>query len=225
MRVLVAEDEVMLAKAIVKILNTNGYMTEAVYNGLDALHSIESGEYDIAVLDVMMPGMDGVMVTAEIRKRGLHMPILLLTARTEIQDKVAGLDGGASYYMTKPFDTKELLAVVRSLARSQSADAVKLNCGNVTLDREEMELSSPTGSYRLSKKEYLVMEMLMMAFGHGIRKNRILEKLWQTEVGMVSEIITIYISYLSQKLEALNATIGIYIWGDKYCLKEVENDI
>lgn len=142
LKVLVAEDEVLLAKTIVKILKTSGYMTEAVYNGSDALRSIDSGEYDIAVLDVMMPGMDGVTVTAEIRKRGIHMPILLLTARTEIQDKVAGLDGGASYYMTKPFDTKELLAVVRSLARSQSADAAKLYCGNIALDRDEMELSS-----------------------------------------------------------------------------------
>lgn len=225
MRVLVAEDEVLLAKAIVKILKTNGYMTEAVYNGIDALHSLESSEYDMAVLDVMMPGMDGVMVTTEIRKRGVDIPILLLTAKTEIQDKVAGLDGGANYYMTKPFDTKELLAVIRSLVRSQSADEVKLNCGNITLDRNEMELSSPTGSYRLSKKEYLVMEMLMMAFGHEIRKSRVLEKLWQTEGSAVNEIITIYISYISQKLEALHATIAIHMRGDKYCLKEVENDV
>lgn len=225
MRVLVAEDEILLAKAVVKILQINGYVAEAVHNGLDALSSIESGEYDIVVLDVMMPGMEGLAITAEIRKRGLRTPILLLTAKAEIGDKVDGLDGGANYYMTKPFDIQELLAVIRSLARSLSSDGAKLACGNITLDRDEMELSSPTGSYRLSKKEYMVMEMLMMAFGHGIRKNRILEKLWQPEAGASGEIITIYISYLSQKLEALHATIAIYIQGDKYFLGEVENDI
>lgn len=147
----------------------------------------------MVILDVMMPKMDGITVTAEIRKRSLKIPILLLTARTEVQDKVAGLDGGANYYMTKPFSTKELLAVIRSLEKNQVTEEVRLHCGNIVLDRKEMELSSPAGSYRLSKKEYLVMEMLIMSFGHGIRKNWILEKLWRTETDAINEIIAIYI--------------------------------
>lgn len=225
LKILVAEDEVMLAKAIVKILKLNGYMAEAVYNGLDALNYIESSEYDMAILDVMMPKMDGITVITEIRKRSLQIPIVLLTARTEIEDKVAGLDGGANYYMTKPFNTKELLAVIRSLEKNQITEELKLNCGNIVLDRKEMELSSPTGSYRLSKKEYQIMEMLISSFGHGIRKNRILEKLWKTEEGDTNEIVAIYISYLGNKLAALHATVKIYLQGNEYCLKEVGNDV
>lgn len=169
MRILVAEDEVLLAKSIVKILKLNGYIAKAVYNGLEALDSVISGEYDMAILDVMMPKMDGVTVTEEIRKKGLQIPVLLLTARSEIQDKVTGLDGGANYYMTKPFDSRELLAVIRSLERTQTTEEAKLNCGNIILDREKMQLLSPTGCYRLSKKEYQIMEMLMTAFGKGIK--------------------------------------------------------
>lgn len=225
LKILVAEDEVMLAKAIVKILKLHGYMAEAVYNGLDALNYIESSEYDMAILDVMMPKMDGITVTTEVRKRSLQIPIVLLTARAEIQDKVAGLDGGANYYMTKPFNTKELLAVIRSLEKNQITEEVKLNCGNIILDRKEMELSSPTGCYRLSKKEYQVMEMLINSFGHGIRKSRILEKLWKTEEGDTNEIVAIYISYLDNKLAALHATVKIYLQGNEYCLKEVRNDV
>lgn len=134
MRILVAEDEVLLAKSIVKILKLNGYIAKAVYNGLEALDSVISGEYDMAILDVMMPKMDGVTVTEEIRKKGLQIPVLLLTARSEIQDKVTGLDGGANYYMTKPFDSRELLAVIRSFERTQTTEEAKLNCGNIILD-------------------------------------------------------------------------------------------
>lgn len=225
MRILVAEDGVMLAKAIVKILELNGYAAEAVYNGLEALNSVLSGEYDMAILDVMMPKMDGIAVTEEIRNKGLQIPILLLTARSEIQDKVAGLDGGANYYMTKPFDTKELLAVIRALERTQTAEETKLNCGNIILDREKMQLLSPTGSYRLSQKEYQIMEMLMTTFGKGIKENRILEKLWQADEFETKEIVVLYVSYLSSKLQSLHATIKIYLLEDEYFLKEVENDI
>lgn len=225
MRILVAEDEVLLAKSIVKILKLNGYIAKAVYNGLEALDSVISGEYDMAILDVMMPKMDGVTVTEEIRKKGLQIPVLLLTARSEIQDKVTGLDGGANYYMTKPFDSRELLAVIRSLERTQTTEEAKLNCGNIILDREKMQLLSPTGCYRLSKKEYQIMEMLMTAFGKGIKKRRILEKLWHADEFETKEIVVLYISYLSEKLQSLHATIRIYSLKDEYLLKEVGNDI
>lgn len=225
MRILVAEDEVLLAKSIVKILKLNGYIAKAVYNGLEALDSVISGEYDMAILDVMMPKMDGVTVTEEIRKKGLQIPVLLLTARSEIQDKVTGLDGGANYYMTKPFDSRELLAVIRSFERTQTTEEAKLNCGNIILDREKMQLLSPTGCYRLSKKEYQIMEMLMTAFGKGIKKRRILEKLWHADEFETKEIVVLYISYLSDKLQSLHATIRIYSLKDEYLLKEVGNDI
>ncbi len=225
MRILVAEDEVLLAKSIVKILNLNGYAAKAVYNGVEALISVMSGEYDMAILDVMMPKMDGITVSAEIRKKGLQIPILLLTARSEIQDKVAGLDGGANYYMTKPFDTRELLAVIRSFERTQTTEETKLNCGNIILDREKMQLLSPTGCYRLSKKEYQIMEMLMTTFGKGIKESRILEKLWHADEIETREIVVLYISYLSDKLQSLHATIRICPVEDEFFLKEVENDI
>lgn len=225
MKILVADDEVLLAKSIVKILKLNGYIAEAVYNGSEALNSVTSGEYDLAILDVMMPKMDGITVTAEIRKKGLQIPILLLTARSEIQDKVTGLDGGANYYMTKPFDTKELLAVIRALERTQATEESKLNCGNIILDREKMQLLSPTGSYQISKKEYQIMEMLMTTFGKGISESRILEKLWQEDAFETKEIVVLYVSYLSCKLQSLHATIRIYLLEDEYFLKEAGNDI
>ena len=161
MRILLAEDELSLSKAVVRILEKNNYTAEAVHNGEDALTYIEHGDYDALILDIMMPKMDGITVLKKLRERGNLTPVLMLTAKSEIDDKVLGLDSGANDYLTKPFDTKELLARLRVITRSQKAADSRLVYGNITLDRATFELSSPTGSFRLANKEFQMMEIFM----------------------------------------------------------------
>ena len=135
MRILLAEDEKALAKAIVKIFEKNNYSADAVYDGEEALAYIESGNYDVAVLDIMMPKLDGISVLKKVRASGNRIPILMLTAKSEIEDRVLGLDSGASDYLPKPFDTRELLARIRAITRAKEETDTKLGFGNITLDR------------------------------------------------------------------------------------------
>lgn len=143
MRILLAEDEKALSKAIVKIFEKNNYSADAVYDGEDALAYIEAGNYDAAVLDIMMPKMDGITVLKKIRAKGNQIPVLMLTAKSEIEDRVLGLDSGANDYLPKPFDTRELLARIRSITRTKAESDSKLTVGNVKLDRATYE---PDGS-------------------------------------------------------------------------------
>ena len=154
MRILLAEDEKALSKAIVKIFEKNNYSVDAVYDGEEALDYLETGCYDAAVLDIMMPKMDGITLLKTIRSKGNQIPVLMLTARSDVEDRVLGLDSGANDYLPKPFDTRELLARIRSITRSKTAADTKLTVGNITLDRATFELSSPSGSFRLANKEY-----------------------------------------------------------------------
>lgn len=209
MRLLLAEDEHSLSRAVVKILKSNRYEVDAVDNGSDALEYLLSGNYDAAVLDIMMPKMDGITVLKEIRKSGSRIPVLLLTAKTEINDRVSGLDCGANDYLTKPFDTRELLARIRAMTRSQAADDSKLFCGNICLDRSTFELSSPSGCFRLTNKEFQMLELMMTNNGHPIAAQRFFEKIWGNEKETESEIVWIYISYLRKKLDALHADLKI----------------
>ena len=143
MRILLAEDEKSLSRALVKILEHNNYSADAVYNGEDALEYLRCGNYDGAILDIMMPKMDGISVLKKARAEKIAVPILMLTAKAEIDDKVLGLDSGADDYLTKPFDTKELLARIRSMTRKSSADTNALCFGDISLDRASFVLSSP----------------------------------------------------------------------------------
>lgn len=209
MRILLAEDERTLARAVVKIFEKNNYSVDAVHNGEDALVYIESGNYDALILDIMMPKADGITVLKTLRAAGNNIPILLLTAKAEVDDKVLGLDSGANYYLTKPFDTKELLAAVRAITRSQSSTDSKLCVGNVTLDRASFELSSPFGSFRLANKEFQMMEMLMANPHRLISADRFLEKIWGFDSEAEINVVWVYISYLRKKLAALHASIQI----------------
>jgi len=164
MRILLAEDEQVLAKAIVKILEKHNYSADAVYNGADALSYLENGNYDAAILDIMMPILDGISVLKKVREKGISLPILILSAKSEIEDRVLGLDCGANDYLPKPFDSRELLARLRCMTRSKSEQSSKLAFGNVTLDRTTFELSTPTGSFRLAHKEFQMMEILPLFF-------------------------------------------------------------
>jgi len=209
MRILLAEDERSLAKALVKIFEKNHYSADAVYNGQDALDYLENGNYDVAVLDVMMPGMDGISVLKKIRAQGNHIPVMILTAKAEIDDKVLGLDSGANYYLTKPFDTKELLAGIRAITRSTVEFDSKLTMGNISLDRKTFTIFSETGSFRLANKEFQMMEMLMNNPKRLISAEMFMEKIWGYDSDAEINVVWVYISYLRKKLIALNADIEI----------------
>lgn len=210
MRLLLAEDEASLSKAIVTILEKNNYSVDAVYNGEDALVYLESDNYDGVILDIMMPKLDGFSVLTQLRARGNMIPVLILTARSEVDDKVRGLDSGANDYLTKPFSTRELLARIRVMTRSQTAQPdSQLHFGNITLDRASFELSSPGGSFRLANKEFQMMELLMSNSGHLIKTERFLEKIWGYDSDVEINVVWVYISYLRKKLTALHADIQI----------------
>lgn len=224
MRILLAEDEKSLSRALVKILEKNNYSVDSVYNGEDALYFLESGNYDGAILDVMMPIMDGISVVREIRKKANSTPILMLTAKAEIDDKVLGLDSGANYYLTKPFETKELLAALRAITRKEKQVDVNLTVGNVILNRASFELTVGSSSFRLAGKEFQMMEMLMSNPKMLIPTERFMEKIWGFDSEAEINVVWVYISYLRKKLTALNADIKIKaVRNSGYCL-EVNND-
>lgn len=211
LRILLAEDETSLSRALVKILEKNNYTAEAVDNGLDALDYLESGGYDAAILDVMMPRMDGISVLKALRQRGNTVPVIMLTAKAEIEDKVLGLDSGANDYLTKPFDTRELLARLRVITRKKEAQTAKLSFGNIMLDRSTFELSSPFGSFRLANKEYQMMEMLLCNPHQLISTERFMEKIWGFDSDSEINVVWVYISYLRKKLSALRANVQIKV--------------
>ena len=209
MKILLAEDEKNLARAIVKIFEKNNYSIDAVSNGNDALCYLELGEYDAAVLDIMMPGMDGVSVLREARRRGCTTPVMFLTAKSEIEDKVTGLDSGADYYLTKPFDSRELLAAIRAITRTSSSHDSTLCIGNVRLDRASFILSGPDGEVRLANKEFQMLEMLMSNPTQIIPTERFMEKIWGCDSFAEINVIWVYVSYLRRKLEKIGASIEI----------------
>lgn len=209
MRLLLAEDEQSLSRAIVRILEKNNYKADAVYNGEDALSYLETGSYDAAILDIMMPKIDGLTVLKTLRAHGNFIPVLMLTAKAEIDDKVLGLDSGANDYLTKPFDTKELLARIRAMTRSQNTADSKMLFGNISLDRATFELASPTGSFRLANKEFQMMEILMSNPRYLVSTERLMEKIWGYDSDAEINVVWVYISYLRKKLKALHADIQI----------------
>ncbi len=209
MRILLAEDEKPLARAIVKIFEKNNYSADAVHNGEDALVYAETGNYDVLVLDVMMPRMDGITVLKTLRAHGCDLPVLLLTAKSEVEDKVNGLDSGANYYLTKPFDTRELLATVRAITRRGGASDSLLCFGNVSLDRASFELRVGDNFFKLANKEFQMMEMLMANPHNLIPTERFMEKIWGYDADIEINVVWVYISYLRKKLSALNADVLI----------------
>lgn len=210
MRLLLAEDEPDLSRALVTILEHNKYSVDHVDNGVDALDYLESGAYDGAVLDIMMPRMDGITVLKTVREQGSVVPVLLLTAKSELDDKVLGLDSGADDYLTKPFAAKELLARIRAMTRRQPETAPSvLRLGNITLDRATYELSAPGGRFRLANKEYQLLEMLMAHPGQLISTERFMEKIWGYDSDAEINVVWVTISYLRKKLAAVGADVSI----------------
>lgn len=210
MRLLLAEDEKALSKALTAILERNNYSVDAVYDGQSALDYLEMDNYDGVILDIMMPKVDGLTVLKKVREKGNLIPILLLTAKAEVDDKVEGLDAGANDYLTKPFHSKELLARIRAITRAQTVHVnSKLTLGNVTLDRATFELSTSKGSFRLANKEFQMLELLMCNPHQLISSERFLEKIWGYDSEAELNVVWVYISYLRKKLAALHADIQI----------------
>lgn len=210
MRLLLAEDERELSKALVSILKHNNFTVDAVYDGEAALEFLSAEVYDGVILDIMMPKKDGITVLKEVRASGNAVPILMLTAKAEIDDKVLGLDSGANDYLTKPFATAELLARIRSMTRRQGvAQDNRLRYGNIVLDRATYELSANENSTRLSNKEFQMMEMLMSSPKVAISVDRFMDKIWGWESDAEINVVWVYISALRKKLKAIGANTVI----------------
>lgn len=212
MRILLAEDEKDLVNALCTILKHSNYSVDAVYNGADAVEYLESGVYDVAIFDIMMPVMDGITALKKVRESGNNVPIIMLTAKSQIDDKVLGLDSGANDYLTKPFAAKELLARIRAVTRNAAANEVfnnVLKYGNVTLDLTTYELSSVEGSFKLANKEFQMMEMLMKNTSVIISQESFMNKIWGFESEAESNVVWVNISYLRKKLKTIGADINI----------------
>ncbi len=210
MRLLLAEDEKSLSRALVAILEYNHYSVDAVYDGAEALDFLLNGNYDGAIIDIMMPKKDGITVLKEFRKANKTLPVLLLTAKNEVEDRVRGLDSGADDYLGKPFDTKELLARIRAMLRRRGdiGDNI-LTAADVSLNRMTFELSSPKGSIRLGNKEFQMLEMLMSSNGRVVSTEQFMEKIWGYDSDAEANVVWTYLSFIRKKLAALSCRVSI----------------
>ena len=210
MRLLYAEDEKSLARAVSTVLAKNNYAVDVVYDGESALDYLATGNYEGVILDVMMPKLDGFQVLRRMRARGDTTPVLLLTARSEIDDRVAGLDSGANDYLTKPFDMKELLARIRAMTRVLAVQPDKtIALGSVRLDCASYDLAGPGGSVKLAGKEFQMMEMLMRSPRKPISTEAFMDRVWGYESETELNVVWVYISTLRKKLKAIGADVEI----------------
>lgn len=210
MNILVVEDERNLADAIVRIVSDAGFNCEAVYDGNTGLNSAESGLYDAVIMDVMLPGMDGIQIVRELRHQGNSIPVLMLTARTSTSDKVAGLDAGADDYMTKPFEAPELLARLRALTRRQGDVVIDtVTFADLTLDLETHDLSCDGREVHLSGKEFEVLKMLMSSNARVVSKRDLLTRVWGADADASENSVEAYISFLRKKLTHVRSKVQI----------------
>lgn len=209
MKILVAEDEKLLADSICELLRANGFEADAAYDGEAGEEYARLGIYDLLILDVMMPGIDGFRLTEKLRAEHLGIPILMLTARSALEDRIKGLNAGADYYLTKPFDSRELLACVNALLRRQGAQVDELTCGNTSLDLKSAELLRGEKSVRLSAKEFDVMRCLMQSGGNNISKETLLARVWGYDSDAVENHVEVYVGFLRKKLASIGSDIRI----------------
>ena len=210
MRVLVVEDEIRLAATLQDLLEMNGCTADVCHDGEAGLDNALSGIYDVVLLDVMLPRIDGFTVLRRLRESGSAVPVLMLTARSEVSDRVAGLDSGADYYLTKPFEPKGLLACVRALARRQpELRGGVLTCGDLKLEKDAFILSCGERSVRLSRKEFDMMELLMLNQKQVLTKESLLLKIWGYESDAEDNNVEVYISFLRKKLSHLGSEVKI----------------
>lgn len=226
MRVLIVEDEVRLAATLQDLLEMNGYTADVSHDGESGLDNALTDIYDVVLLDVMLPKLNGFEVLRRLRAEGNATPVLLLTARSETGDKVTGLDSGADYYLTKPFEPKELLACVRALTRRapELRETGKLSFGDLQLEQTTFNLSCGERSVRLSRKEFDMMELLMLNQKQVVTKENLLLKVWGYESDAEDNNVEVYISFLRKKLDFLHSGVKIKtIRMLGYCLEQPES--
>lgn len=225
MRILLVEDEVRLADTVSRLLHREGYSTDIVHDGASGLDNALSGIYDLLILDVMLPKMDGLTLLRRLREKDSTIPVLMLTAKSELQDRIAGLDTGADYYLTKPFAPEELLACIRSLLRRGEGltGDTALRWGDLTLERRTFLLSCGERSVKLSRKEFDLMALLMQNGAQVISKEQLLLKVWGYDSAAEDNSVEVYISFLRRKLTHLHSRVCIKtrrMVG--YCLEDAE---
>ena len=209
MKILIIEDDRLLAEALQTLLELKGFEVEVVYDGEDGAEYAETGIYDLLVMDVMMPKLGGYQVARQVRTHRVATPILMLTAKGEVQDRIEGLNAGADYYLTKPFDNMELLACINALLRRQGDQVDVLQYGNTTLDLTGYVLSTQESSVRLSKKEFDVMRLLMQAGENNTPKESILTHVWGFDSDAVENNVEVYIGFLRKKLKSISSNVRI----------------
>lgn len=209
MKILVIEDEVLLADSIRALLSAKGFTVECVYDGEDGAAYAETDVYDLLILDVMMPKMNGFEVARKVRAERCTTPILMLTAKSEVEDEIEGLNAGADYYLTKPFDSRKLLACINALLRRQGAQINELVLGNTALDLSSCTLSCGQMRVRLSAKEFDVMRFLMASKGQIVPKEMILCRVWGFDSNAVGNNVEVYIGLLRRKLAHIGSNIRI----------------
>ena len=209
MKILIIEDEKILADSLKTLLEGKGFEVEAVYDGETGKEYAELGIYDLLILDVMMPKMDGYEVARQVRSKRCSTPILMLTAKSEVEDRIKGLNSGADYYLTKPFDTAELLACINALLRRQGNQVDELVFGNTSLDLSSGKLICGEKSVRLSAKEFDVMRLLMQSKDRNLSKEALLARVWGYDSNAVENHVEVYIGFLRKKLRNIGSDISI----------------
>lgn len=209
MKVLIIEDEKLLADSIKALLEKKGFEVEAVYDGESGAAYAESGIYDLLILDVMMPQMNGYQVARSVRARHCSTPILMLTAKSALEDRIEGLNAGADYYLTKPFDSRELLACINALLRRQGTEVDELVYGNTSLDLSSGMLVCGKKSVRLSAKEFDVMRFLLQAKERNLSKEAILARVWGYDSNAVENHVEVYVGFLRKKLKSIGSNVRI----------------
>ncbi|MBQ2848730.1 MAG: response regulator transcription factor [Clostridia bacterium] len=209
MKILIIEDEKILADSLKTLLEGKGFEVEAVYDGETGKEYAELGIYDLLILDVMMPKMDGYEVARQVRSKRCSTPILMLTAKSEVEDRIKGLNSGADYYLTKPFDTAELLACINALLRRQGNQVDELVFGNTSLDLSSGKLICGEKSVRLSAKEFDVMRLLMQSKDRNLSKEALLARVWGYDSNAVENHVEVYIGFLRKKLKSIGSDISI----------------
>lgn len=210
MKILLVDDEKQLTDALGVILRKNNYAVDVSYNGEDGLDMALSGIYDLIILDIMMPKIDGLTVLKTLRNKKFSTPVLMLSAKSEISDKIDGLNLGADDYLTKPFSTDELLARIKALLRrKETFTGDVLSFGDILLNRDTIELTCNEKHISLGKKEFQILEMLILNQGKNIDKDRFIEKIWGYDTDAEYNTIEVYVSFLRKKLTAVNSKTEI----------------
>ncbi len=209
MKILVIEDEKLLAESIRSLLEAKGFEVETVYDGEAGAEYAELGVYDLLILDVMMPKMDGYQVARTVRAKRCATPILMLTARSGLEDRIEGLNAGADYYLTKPFDSRELLACINALLRRQGNQVDELVYGNTALDLGSGTLACGDKSVRLSAREFDVMRLLLQSQGRNLSKEVILARVWGYDSNAVENHVEVYVGFLRRKLQSIGSNVRI----------------